>query len=93
MAGLFQAGRLSWSHGSSQWWFRGHQPNQDQFSPVVWQVAVDGTHLLHYNHRVALQRVNTLCISGSVHVSAVGVLPTSVSSGTFSCCDPDSNLM
>ncbi|CAF89524.1 unnamed protein product [Tetraodon nigroviridis] len=39
------------------------------------KVAVDGMHLLQYNHRVALQQVNTLGISGSVQVSAVGVLP------------------
>lgn len=39
-------------------------------------------HLLQYNHRVALQQVNTLGISGSVQVSAVGVLPGAVSSSS-----------
>lgn len=43
------------------------------------QVAVDGAHVLEYHHRVALQRVDTLCISGKVKVTAVGILPSSVS--------------
>lgn len=43
------------------------------------QVAVDGTHVLEYHHRVALQRIDTLCISGKVKVTAVGILPSSVS--------------
>uniref|UniRef100_A0A674NP93 Galectin n=1 Tax=Takifugu rubripes TaxID=31033 RepID=A0A674NP93_TAKRU len=45
---------------------------RDQF-----KVAVDGTHVLHYDHRVALQRVNTLFIAGKVQVSAVGILSNS----------------
>lgn len=54
--------------------------DQSRVCPVrAAQVAVDGKHLLQYNHRVALQQVSTLCISGSVHVSAVGVLPDPVS--------------
>lgn len=44
----------------------------------VWQVAVNGVHLLQYNHRVALQRVDTLCISGDIDMSAIGILPNSV---------------
>lgn len=43
------------------------------------QVAVDGAHVLEYRHRVALQRVDTLCISGKVKVMAVGILPSLVS--------------
>uniref|UniRef100_A0A3Q3X6R0 Galectin n=1 Tax=Mola mola TaxID=94237 RepID=A0A3Q3X6R0_MOLML len=41
----------------------------DQF-----KVAVDGAHTLEYKHRVALQRVDTITISGKISVSAVGVL-------------------
>lgn len=43
------------------------------------QVAVDGAHTLEYKHRVALQRVDTITISGKISVSAVGVLPGPVS--------------
>lgn len=43
------------------------------------QVAVDGAHVLEYHHRVALQRIDTLCISGKVKVAAVGILPSLVS--------------
>uniref|UniRef100_A0A3Q3XJX1 Galectin n=1 Tax=Mola mola TaxID=94237 RepID=A0A3Q3XJX1_MOLML len=39
----------------------------DQF-----KVAVDGAHTLEYKHRVALQRVDTITISGKISVSAVG---------------------
>lgn len=42
------------------------------------QVAVDGGHVLEYCHRVALQRVDTLSISGRVTVTAVGILPSLV---------------
>lgn len=43
------------------------------------QVAVNGGHVLEYQHRLELQRVDTLCISGQVKVQAVGVLPSAVS--------------
>ncbi|XP_058469027.1 galectin-8-like isoform X2 [Solea solea] len=39
------------------------------------KVAVNGAHVLQYKHRVALERVDTLCISGKVSVGAVGVVP------------------
>lgn len=52
------------------------------------KVAVDGSHVLKYDHRVALQRVDTLSISGRVTVTAVGILPSlvSVSTGSGSGC-------
>lgn len=52
------------------------------------QVAVDGNHVLKYDHRVALQRVDTLSISGRVTVTVVGILPSlvSFSSGSGSGC-------
>lgn len=43
----------------------------------VLQVAVNGAHLLEYKHRVELERVDTINISGTVKVDAVGVLPPS----------------
>lgn len=55
--------------------------------PSTLQVAVDGNHVLQYDHRVALQRVDTLSISGHVQVTAVAILPSLVSffqSGWFS---------
>uniref|UniRef100_A0A3Q0QQF6 Galectin n=1 Tax=Amphilophus citrinellus TaxID=61819 RepID=A0A3Q0QQF6_AMPCI len=52
---------------------------KDQF-----KVAVNGAHLLEYKHRVVLERVDTISISGKVKVQAVGVLPpSSVSSVPF----------
>ncbi|XP_056872684.1 galectin-8-like [Takifugu flavidus] len=59
---------------------------RDQF-----KVAVDGTHVLHYDHRVALQRVNTLFIAGKVQVSAVGILSNSTSSETSVAKKPEQN--
>nr|WCO08202.1 galectin family member 8a [Lateolabrax maculatus] len=41
------------------------------------KVAVNGGHVLEYRHRVELERVDTLLISGKVRVEAVGVLPSS----------------
>ncbi|XP_059212294.1 galectin-8-like [Centropristis striata] len=40
------------------------------------KVAVNGAHLLEYKHRVDLERVDTLCISGKVKVQAVGIVPS-----------------
>lgn len=50
---------------------------KDQF-----KVAVNGAHLLEYKHRVELDRVDTISISGKVKVQAVGVLPPSSSSAS-----------
>ncbi|KAM9798300.1 galectin-8-like [Neosynchiropus ocellatus] len=41
----------------------------------MYKVAVNGTHLLEYRHRLGLDRVDTLAISGKVKVDAVAVLP------------------
>ncbi|XP_037605869.1 galectin-8 isoform X2 [Sebastes umbrosus] len=43
----------------------------------TFKVAVNGGHVLEYKHRVELERVDTLCISGKVKVQAVGILPVS----------------
>ncbi|XP_037541945.1 galectin-8 [Nematolebias whitei] len=39
------------------------------------KVAVNGAHLLEYQHRVDLERVDTVCISGRVKVQTVAVVP------------------
>lgn len=44
------------------------------------KVAVNGAHVLEYKHRMELERVDTLCISGDVKVEAAAVLPPSSSS-------------
>ncbi|XP_077949946.1 galectin-8 [Gasterosteus aculeatus] len=41
----------------------------------AFKVAVNGAHLLAFRHRVDLQRVDTLSVSGDVDVQAVGILP------------------
>nr|XP_046229397.1 galectin-8 isoform X2 [Scatophagus argus] len=43
------------------------------------KVAVNGAHVLEYKHRLELQLVDTLSISGKVRVEAVGVVPSSSS--------------
>ncbi|XP_068609661.1 galectin-8-like [Brachionichthys hirsutus] len=40
------------------------------------KVAVNGEHLLEYKQRVALERVDTLTIAGTVAVEAVGIIPS-----------------
>ncbi|XP_042359817.1 galectin-8-like, partial [Plectropomus leopardus] len=40
------------------------------------KVAVNGGHVLEFKHRVELERVDTLAISGKVKVQAVGILPS-----------------
>ncbi|TDH15537.1 hypothetical protein EPR50_G00032790 [Perca flavescens] len=44
----------------------------------VFKVAVNGAHVLEYKHRVELDRVDTVSISGKVHVGAVGILANTV---------------
>ncbi|XP_005815163.1 galectin-8-like [Xiphophorus maculatus] len=41
------------------------------------KVAVNGTHLLEYKHRIPLTRVDTFSISGNVRVHAIGYIPNS----------------
>lgn len=54
--------------------------SSDVLFSVRVQVAVNGAHLLEYKHRVELERVDTISISGKVKVQAVGILsPSSVS--------------
>ncbi|CAK6980978.1 galectin-8-like [Scomber scombrus] len=43
------------------------------------KVAVNGGHVLEYNHRLDLDRVDTLLISGKVKVEVIGILPSSTS--------------
>lgn len=45
--------------------------------PVCVQVALNGAHVLEYKHRLDLDQVDTISISGKVKVQAVGVLPPS----------------
>ncbi|KAM3861467.1 galectin-8 [Diretmus argenteus] len=41
----------------------------------VFKVAVDGAHVLEYRHRLDLDLVDTLAVSGKVKVQAIGFLP------------------
>ncbi|XP_023855371.1 galectin-8 isoform X2 [Salvelinus sp. IW2-2015] len=41
------------------------------------KVAVNGAHVLQYNHRLDLDKVDTLAISGKVKVQAIGFFPAS----------------
>ncbi|XP_041105338.1 galectin-8-like isoform X2 [Polyodon spathula] len=43
------------------------------------KVAVNGKHLLQYKHRVDLERVDTLGISGQVQIQAIGFVPNTTS--------------
>ncbi|XP_020355383.1 galectin-8 [Oncorhynchus mykiss] len=43
----------------------------------VFKVAVNGSHLLEYKHRIPLDRIDTLSISGKVKVHALGFIPNS----------------
>ncbi|KAG7235306.1 hypothetical protein INR49_002796 [Caranx melampygus] len=58
------------------------------------KVAVNGAHLLEYKHRVELERVDTLNITGTVKVDAVGVLPPSSTSVSpaVSLSSPESEM-
>lgn len=41
------------------------------------KVAVNGTHLLEYKHRMPVTRVDTFSVSGNVRVHAIGYIPNS----------------
>ncbi|XP_041702866.1 galectin-8 isoform X2 [Coregonus clupeaformis] len=43
----------------------------------VFKVAVNGSHLLEYKHRIPLDRIDTFSISGKVKVRAIGFIPNS----------------
>ncbi|KAM9354637.1 galectin-8-like [Pholidichthys leucotaenia] len=51
-----------------------------------YKVAVNGAHLLAFCHRVDLDRVDTISISGKVRVTAVGILPPNATTNTTSPC-------
>ncbi|XP_068565239.1 galectin-8-like [Cebidichthys violaceus] len=50
-----------------------------------YKVAVNGAHLLEFRHRVDLERVDTLCVSGKVEVEAVGILPSLSEVSSVAC--------
>ncbi|XP_052352898.1 galectin-8-like isoform X2 [Oncorhynchus keta] len=43
----------------------------------VFKATVNGSHLLEYKHRIPLDRIDTLSISGKVKVHALGFIPNS----------------
>lgn len=45
----------------------------------LFKVAVNGSHLLEYRHRLELKKVDTLAISGKVQIQAIGFIPSSIS--------------
>ncbi|KAK9956265.1 hypothetical protein ABG768_014010 [Culter alburnus] len=45
----------------------------------LFKVAVNGSHLLEYRHRLELKKVDTLAISGKVQIQAIGFIPSSAS--------------
>ncbi|XP_077076982.1 galectin-8 isoform X1 [Siphateles boraxobius] len=45
----------------------------------LFKVAVNGSHLLEYRHRLELKKVDTLAVSGKVQIHAIGFIPSSVS--------------
>ncbi|KAM6973137.1 LOW QUALITY PROTEIN: galectin-8 [Aplochiton taeniatus] len=47
------------------------------------KVAVNGSHLLEYKHRIPVARVDTFSISGKVRVHAIGYIPNSVNVQVF----------
>uniref|UniRef100_H3DJC7 Galectin n=1 Tax=Tetraodon nigroviridis TaxID=99883 RepID=H3DJC7_TETNG len=44
----------------------------------AFKVAVNGAHLLEYKHKIPLNRVDTLSVSGGVSVHAIAYIPNSV---------------
>ncbi|XP_059355074.1 galectin-8-like isoform X2 [Carassius carassius] len=49
----------------------------------VFKVAVNGSHLLEYRHRLELRKVDTLAISGKVQIQAIGFIPSSISKSSI----------
>ncbi|KAM8834241.1 galectin-8-like isoform 2-T2 [Synchiropus picturatus] len=43
----------------------------------AFKVAVNGAHLLEYQHRIPLHKINTFSISGKVKIHAIGFIPNS----------------
>ncbi|KAI2651721.1 Galectin-8 [Labeo rohita] len=50
----------------------------------LFKVAVNGSHLLEYRHRIELKKVDTLAISGKVQIQAIGFIPNSASKSVMS---------
>ncbi|MCJ8743895.1 hypothetical protein PDJAM_G00099600 [Pangasius djambal] len=42
----------------------------------LYKVAVNGSHVLEYKHRIDLARVDTLSVSGKVQIQAIGFIPS-----------------
>ncbi|CAL8314187.1 unnamed protein product [Lota lota] len=57
----------------------------------MFKVAVNGNHLLEYNHRVDLDQVDTLGISGTVHIQTIAFFPAEVRIN--SACSPCFSLV
>ncbi|XP_016329508.1 galectin-8-like isoform X3 [Sinocyclocheilus anshuiensis] len=49
----------------------------------LFKVALNGSHLLEYRHRIELKKVDTLAISGKVQIQAIGFIPSSVSKSSI----------
>ncbi|XP_073708812.1 galectin-8 isoform X1 [Garra rufa] len=49
----------------------------------LFKVAVNGSHLLEYRHRIELKKVDTMAISGKVQIQAIGFIPSSVSKSSI----------
>ncbi|XP_050994787.1 galectin-8 isoform X2 [Labeo rohita] len=49
----------------------------------LFKVAVNGSHLLEYRHRIELKKVDTLAISGKVQIQAIGFIPNSASKSSI----------
>ncbi|XP_037100499.1 galectin-8-like isoform X1 [Syngnathus acus] len=52
------------------------------------KVAVNGAHLLDYKYRLSPERVNTLAVSGKVHVDVAAVLPQSTTASSSAGTSP-----
>ncbi|CAM4690485.1 unnamed protein product [Leuciscus chuanchicus] len=50
----------------------------------LFKVAVNGSHLLEYRHRLELKKVDTLALSGKVQIQAIGFIPSSASKSVMS---------
>ncbi|KAF4071025.1 hypothetical protein AMELA_G00280100 [Ameiurus melas] len=46
----------------------------------LYKVAVNGAHVLEYKHRIDLAKVDTLGVSGKVHIQAIGFIPSTSTS-------------
>ncbi|XP_043074999.1 galectin-8 isoform X2 [Puntigrus tetrazona] len=49
----------------------------------LFKVAVNGSHLLEYRHRIELKKVDTMAVSGKVQIQAIGFIPSSASKSSI----------